>query len=108
MQFLRSTGSRRSNRRATLILPLLLLTPAGLAAQDSIAAQGRYESAAAMLTRFIEREMADKNLPAVSIALVDDQRTVWARGFGFANPVTVCGPPPPKFDPSLYSAGAGA
>lgn len=86
MQFLRSTGSRRSNRRATLILPLLLLTPAGLAAQDSIAAQGRYESAAAMLTRFIEREMADKNLPAVSIALVDDQRTVWARGFGFANP----------------------
>ena len=30
--------------------------------------------------------MADKELPALSIALVDDQRTVWARGFGFADP----------------------
>src|SRR5439155_10273285 len=27
-----------------------------------------------------------KRLPALSIALVDDQRIVWARGFGFADP----------------------
>ena len=31
-------------------------------------------------------QMADKKLPAVSIALVDDQRVVWARGFGYADP----------------------
>ena len=30
--------------------------------------------------------MADKELPALSIALVDDQRIVWSRGFGFADP----------------------
>ena len=31
----------------------------------------------------IERERADKELPAVSIALVDGDQIVWARGFGF-------------------------
>ena len=30
--------------------------------------------------------MKDKELPALSIALVDDQKIVWARGFGFADP----------------------
>ena len=34
----------------------------------------------------IQREMADKGLPAVSIALVDDQKIVWSHGFGFADP----------------------
>ena len=30
--------------------------------------------------------MAEKRLPGLSIALVDGQQVVWARGFGFANP----------------------
>ena len=38
------------------------------------------------LEPFIRREIADKQLPALSIALVDDQRIVWARGFGFQSP----------------------
>ncbi len=42
---------------------------------------------AARLTDFIEHERADKGLPAVSVALVDDQATVWAAGFGEADPV---------------------
>src|SRR5215208_6484533 len=41
---------------------------------------------ASLLSRFIEHEMADKSLPGLSIAIVDDQSIVWARGFGFANP----------------------
>lgn len=41
----------------------------------------------AMLEKFIAREMAEKDLPAVSIALVDDQKIVWSKGFGFADPV---------------------
>ena len=40
----------------------------------------------ATLDRFIRHEMADKKLPALSIALVDGQNIVWARGFGIANP----------------------
>jgi CubicO group peptidase (beta-lactamase class C family) len=46
-----------------------------------------YSAAIAVLTRFIQHEMADKDLPAVSIALVDDQQIVWSKGFGFADPV---------------------
>ncbi len=38
------------------------------------------------LERMIAEEMQDKGLPALSIALVDDQETVWARGFGMADP----------------------
>jgi CubicO group peptidase (beta-lactamase class C family)/D-alanyl-D-alanine dipeptidase len=45
-----------------------------------------YAAAVEMLVRFIEHEMADKDLPALSIALVDDQQIIWAKGFGFADP----------------------
>ena len=48
-----------------------------LLAQDSVA-----DTAA--ISAFITHEMRDKGLPAVSIALVDGDRTVWARGFGRA------------------------
>jgi len=54
--------------------------------QDSVPAAPRYAAMAATLARFVAHEMADKNLPALSIALVEDQQVVWARGFGFANP----------------------
>ncbi|HKV75713.1 MAG TPA: serine hydrolase [Gemmatimonadales bacterium] len=52
------------------------------AAQDSIPAADRYQAATARLGEFITRQMADKDIPGLSIALVDDQQTVWARGFG--------------------------
>ncbi len=41
-----------------------------------------YGPAVARLEKLIEREVADKKLPALSVALVDDQRVVWAKGFG--------------------------
>jgi CubicO group peptidase (beta-lactamase class C family)/D-alanyl-D-alanine dipeptidase len=41
---------------------------------------------ASALSTFIQSEMKDKQLPAFSIALVDDQRVVWAQGFGYADP----------------------
>ena len=56
------------------------------AAPDSVAASPRYAGVARTLDRFIRHEMADKELPALSIALVDGQNVVWARGFGIANP----------------------
>ena len=52
---------------------------------DSVPTSPRYATIVPILERFIVHEMADKNLPGLSIALVDDQRVVWARGFGFAN-----------------------
>ncbi len=47
--------------------------------QGNIAARSGYREVAERLTNFIRHEMADKGLPALSIVLVDDQETVWAR-----------------------------
>jgi CubicO group peptidase (beta-lactamase class C family) len=33
-----------------------------------------------------KEELRDKQLPALSVAIVENDRTVWAKGFGFANP----------------------
>lgn len=41
-----------------------------------------YSDVAALLATAIERERADKELAAVSIALVDGDEVVWAEGFG--------------------------
>ena len=46
-----------------------------------------YRPAIEALEKFIRHEMADKELPALSIALVDDQQVAWAEGFGYADPV---------------------
>ena len=54
--------------------------------QAHSAPQKDWAAVAEILERFITHEMADKELPALSIALVDDQRVVWAQGFGFADP----------------------
>ena len=40
----------------------------------------------AVLERFIAREMADKGLPGVAVALVQGREIMWARGFGEADP----------------------
>ena len=46
------------------------------------AARG-YEHIVARLQAAIQHEVVAKDLPAFSIVLVDDNRTVWAEGFGF-------------------------
>ena len=65
---------------------LLLVLPAAAAAQALVPPRGDYAPVASVLERFIEHQMADKGIAAVSIALVDDQEIVWARGFGLARP----------------------
>jgi CubicO group peptidase (beta-lactamase class C family)/D-alanyl-D-alanine dipeptidase len=45
----------------------------------------RYAPVAAALETLIRKEMDAHRLPAVSIALVEDQRVVWSAGFGFAD-----------------------
>ncbi|MFQ5603834.1 MAG: serine hydrolase [bacterium] len=52
---------------------------------ENIAPRSDYVEVAQELKRIITHEMQDKGLPAVSIALVDNQEIVWARGFGFAD-----------------------
>ncbi len=64
----------------------LTLGAARAAAQDSVPAREDYAPTAALLTRLIDHEMTDKDLPAVSVVLVDGGEIVWARGFGQARP----------------------
>ncbi len=73
---------RRSIALAAIAAPAV----GAQAPPDSVGAAARYAAAARTLDVFIRHEMADKTLPAVSIALVDGQNVVWARGFGIANP----------------------
>jgi CubicO group peptidase (beta-lactamase class C family)/D-alanyl-D-alanine dipeptidase len=75
-----------SARRLLLAAVLAGALAAPLRAQSFIPPRSDYDGVAAALTRFIQAQMAEKRLPALSVALVDDQTTVWARGFGVANP----------------------
>jgi CubicO group peptidase (beta-lactamase class C family)/D-alanyl-D-alanine dipeptidase len=72
-------------RSRVALAALVLCSSRPLVAQDR-QPDAEYVPVAQLLERVIAHEIADKQLPALSIALVDDQRTVWARGFGFANP----------------------
>lgn len=56
-----------------------------LPAQPVIEPERRYAAVTALLEEMITHEMRDKTIPALSIALVDSQRIVWARGFGWAD-----------------------
>ncbi len=47
--------------------------------------RGSYRHTENYLNWLIEREMADNDITGLSIALVDDQRVVWQRGFGHAD-----------------------
>ena len=51
---------------------------------ENFAARSDYADAAELLGTFIEWQMETKELPALSIALVDDQEIVWARGSWYA------------------------
>ena len=56
---------------------------ADVASIESVTPESGYEEIVARLRRTIRQEVADKNLPAFSISLVEGDRTVWAEGFGF-------------------------
>jgi CubicO group peptidase (beta-lactamase class C family) len=47
--------------------------------------KGDYTYLKDYMTWFIQKEMKDKDIVGLSIALVDDQRIVWQQGFGYAD-----------------------
>jgi len=58
----------------------LFVLPRGFA-QDK-----KYQKVIQTLETFLAEEIKDKGIPALSIALVDDQTLVWAKGFGYQDP----------------------
>lgn len=73
-----------SRRISRLVAGLVLFVGGPAYAQEraTIGPEPAFAPVARALSSFIEREMRDKRIPALSIALVDDQRTVWSAGFG--------------------------
>ncbi len=63
----------------------VLLSPSLLWAQASVPPAAPYAGATRALDAFIAREVELKRLPALSVALIDDQRVVWAKGYGHAD-----------------------
>jgi CubicO group peptidase (beta-lactamase class C family)/D-alanyl-D-alanine dipeptidase len=73
-------------RIGILFCAIALLSTAGLRGQAQTTTATKYAPAIERLQQLIDHEMKDKGLPAVSVALVDDQDVIWTRGFGFADP----------------------
>lgn len=74
--------------RSVLWLAIILLGARACVVGDQpkIGPGKDYAEIVALLKPFIEQQIAEKELPALSIALVDGQQIVWAEGFGFADP----------------------
>ncbi len=69
---------------AAVLVLLLLVVCVPIRADEKPPA--RYAAAVEALERWVAQEVADKKLPALSIALVDDQTVVWSHGFGYEDP----------------------
>ncbi len=76
---------RRAGRAAVVLLVTGLLACSGSPRKPERLAAGDYGYARDYLAWFIERRMELEGLTGLSIALVDDQEIVWARGFGWAD-----------------------
>ena len=72
--------------RKRLVATLVAIVTACGGAPDSVPPTEYYTEVADSLTAFIEYHVETKDLPALSIALVDDQQIVWAQGFGCQHP----------------------
>ena len=76
-----------SCRQFPLIASLFLLlgacaTPAPVAVSNT---RGDYRHTENYLTWLVDREMAQNEITGISIALVDDQKVIWQKGFGHAD-----------------------
>jgi CubicO group peptidase (beta-lactamase class C family)/D-alanyl-D-alanine dipeptidase len=81
----------RTRPLATILIGICAaasLLPRSASAQATVPPAEKYRAVAELLENAIPRELKDKNIPALSIALVDDQEIVWAKGFGVADPAT--------------------
>ncbi len=73
-------------RRASVLASALLGAFAAAAgAQTRVSPDPGYAATGQQIERLIRHEIEDKALPSVTIALVDDQRIVWAQAFGWAD-----------------------
>jgi len=76
-------------RRALVCAAIAVLAIPRVAGADdnsNVAPREDYAAIATALRSMINHEMQDKELPAFSIALVDENQIAWAEGFGYQDP----------------------
>src|SRR5687768_8275183 len=81
-------------KRITLLLLAFTLvqtipcasTTVARTARQQTQARANYSEVITLLSEFINEQLREKDIPAISIALVDNQTIVWQKGFGHANP----------------------
>jgi len=71
---------KRSN-----LIAMLVMTGCALACAPAPVEKNPYDDVITDLSALIEAETQRLDIPSLSIALVDDQRIVWQRGFGLQN-----------------------
>lgn len=73
-------------KRLPCILAIVVLTGCTVAPpRPTSVARGDYETTRIYIEKLIHHEMEKNAVVGLSIALVDDQRIVWAEGFGYAD-----------------------
>jgi CubicO group peptidase (beta-lactamase class C family)/D-alanyl-D-alanine dipeptidase len=86
VEVIRGDRVRRPGRVGHVaLLGVVVAVSYACAGGESAPAADDYAAVVGVLTPFIEHERAAKGIPAISIALVDDQKTVWTAGFGWAD-----------------------
>jgi CubicO group peptidase (beta-lactamase class C family) len=74
------------SRRIVVVLVVFILSACSTPPQKPAAiGRGDYTYTEQYISWMIEQGMSKDNITGLSIALVDDQRVVWAQGFGFAD-----------------------
>jgi CubicO group peptidase (beta-lactamase class C family)/D-alanyl-D-alanine dipeptidase len=79
------TRARLLSPYLVALLVVLIGTTPQARSQVLVQPPEKYRTAAVALERWLSREVTAKQLPALSIALVDDQTVVWARGLGYTD-----------------------
>jgi CubicO group peptidase (beta-lactamase class C family) len=83
-----NTGMRMVTRWLLLLgfsFVVLLSGCVGTPPRPTNIARNHYEPAKQYLTAVIQQDMAKYDVKGLSIALIDDQKVVWAEGFGYAD-----------------------
>ena len=70
---------------ALWVLPIILFGCASAPEKPTVRIPGDYHYTQEYARWLINKEIHGANIQGLSIALVDDQRVVWAEGFGFAD-----------------------
>ena len=78
--------AKHTSKRVISLIIFFLFTQSCQKQPNNIDVSSGYESIVKHLEDAILYEIDSKNLNAISMVLVDDQKIVWAKGFGYEDP----------------------